>query len=325
MPPAPIGPTLELLAAAPATLAARAAAFAVHDAGRRSAADGFSVIEQAWHLADVEERAFGVRIRRLRDEDRPALQDFDGAAAAVAGRYGSRTLKDGIAAFARARATNLEALSALDAPGWRRPGQQDGVGAVTLADIPRLMAEHDAAHALELDALRAGFIGEVLAATPARLAAELEGFDPDALRRPPLETPSDAERLSPIGHASHLRDIELEGYHVRIRRLRAEDAPRLESLPGDRMAIERRYDTDSVSGVLGAFAAASTQTVATLNAVAAEEWTRAGQFDAYGPVTLLGLIEIIAGHDAAHLRALKALPHGTKRAILLPIDSNKRL
>ena len=49
------------------------------------------------------------------------------------------------------------------------------------------------------------------------------------------------ESFSALGHACHLRDIEIEGYHVRIRRLITEENPALESLDGYELARQKRY------------------------------------------------------------------------------------
>ena len=39
----------------------------------------FALVEQVWHLADLEREGFGERIRRLIAEEDPFLPDFDGA------------------------------------------------------------------------------------------------------------------------------------------------------------------------------------------------------------------------------------------------------
>ena len=296
------------LARMPADLAERARAFGASDRTRRTAAGGFSLIEHVCHLADLEQQAFALRIGRLRAEDRPALPDFDGAAAALAGRYQERPLAPALAAFATARASNLKLLRDVGPADWTRAGTQEGVGALTLGDIPRLMAEHDAAHAEELDALRADQIASLLASAPARVRSVLAEFGPAALRRPPEFAPLDAEALSAIGHACHLRDIEIDGYHARVRQTREQSNPHLASLDSERLALERAYDRADPGQALGAFELARRETVKTLGGVAAAEWARPADFEGYGAVTLLGLIEILNGHDAAHLAALAAMP-----------------
>src|SRR5262245_27271263 len=67
-------------------------------------ADGFSPVEQCWHLADLERDGYAVRIRRLVNEVEPALPDFDGERVAQERNYKSLSLADGLDAFRRARA-----------------------------------------------------------------------------------------------------------------------------------------------------------------------------------------------------------------------------
>jgi DinB family protein len=126
--------------------------------GERHALDappggGFSLVEQAWHLADLEREGFGARITRLLEEEAPFLPDFDGARIARERDYRSRPLDAGLQAFAAARAANLARLRSVPEAAWHRTGTQEGVGPVTLADLPRLMLEHDDSHRKELAAL----------------------------------------------------------------------------------------------------------------------------------------------------------------------------
>jgi hypothetical protein len=111
----------------------------------------FSPVEHCWHLADLEREGYAARIRRLREEDNPGLPDFDGARIARERSYTSLSLAEGIAAFRDARLRNIEALRALDAGDWTRRGEQEGVGAIALCDIPAMMAEHDASHRQEIE------------------------------------------------------------------------------------------------------------------------------------------------------------------------------
>lgn len=295
------------LARMPAELAERAGRFQPEESRRRTAAGGFSLLEHVCHLADLEEQAFALRIRRVRAEHNPMLADFDGAAAALAGRYQERALAPALAAFAAARARSIELLRSVGRQEWSRSAAQEGVGALTLADLPRLMAEHDAAHRQEMDALRAEMLLGALATAPSRLGAVLGDFSDAALRRPPLVAPVDAEALSAIGHACHLRDIEIDGYHERIRRTRAEANPTLPSLDSERLALERGYDAAELSGALRAFDLARQRTIEDLGTVAPAQWSRPADFEGYGAVTLLGLIEILHGHDSAHFGALAAM------------------
>src|SRR5262245_22011787 len=114
----------------------------------------FSPVEQIWHLADLEREGFGARISRLRLESNPQLPDFDGTAIAEARNYRSRSITEGLAAFARAREANLASLQTIAAGEWPAAGTLEGVGPVSLGDIPGFMSQHDAAHRAEIEAWR---------------------------------------------------------------------------------------------------------------------------------------------------------------------------
>jgi hypothetical protein len=123
---------------------------------RQPGADGsFSPVEQVWHLADLEREGFGSRIERLLSESEPQLPDFDGAAIAVTRRYRSLSLIAGLTAFREARQRNLARLRTIAADAWTRSGQQQGVGRVSLCDMPGFMSQHDAAHRGEISAWKA--------------------------------------------------------------------------------------------------------------------------------------------------------------------------
>lgn len=113
----------------------------------------FCLVEQVWHLADLEQEAYAVRLRRLLVEPQPSLPDFDGARAARERGYRGRALEPGIEAFAAARAANLAFLASVPPVAWSRSGTQEGVGPVSLAGVVRAMVGHDREHAAEIAAL----------------------------------------------------------------------------------------------------------------------------------------------------------------------------
>jgi DinB superfamily len=115
--------------------------------------DGFSLVEQVWHLADLEREGYGERLRRLVAEDDPFLPDFDGARLARERSYRARSLPEGLTAFAEARRRSLALLRALGPEAWGRRGRQEGVGTITLGDVARMMLEHDAGHREEIENL----------------------------------------------------------------------------------------------------------------------------------------------------------------------------
>ena len=111
----------------------------------------FAPVEQVWHLADLEREGFGLRIRRLQAEERPHLPDFDGTKVAQERDYRSLSLREGLEAFGSARAANIAALSAIGEDQWTRSGTQEGVGDVSLCDMPLFRLQHDEAHKAEIE------------------------------------------------------------------------------------------------------------------------------------------------------------------------------
>ena len=120
---------------------------------QRPTSGGFSMLENAWHLADLEVEGYGVRLRRLLDETHPSLPDFRGDAVAEERGYRHLELAPALERFERARAENMKLIAAASEEDRRRTGEQEGVGVVTFARVVEMMAEHDQGHAEELHAL----------------------------------------------------------------------------------------------------------------------------------------------------------------------------
>jgi hypothetical protein len=112
----------------------------------------FSPIEHIWHLADLEQQGFAQRIRRLQTEICPDMEDFAGARIAREGNYKQRSWTQGLEEFRNTRIANLAILRNLDEPQWLRRGTQQGVGPISMCDMPSLMAEHDDSHRSEITA-----------------------------------------------------------------------------------------------------------------------------------------------------------------------------
>jgi hypothetical protein len=138
------------LESTPALLTRAAAALSPSEARCRPDEKSFSFVENVLHLADLEREGFGLRIRRILSEENPALLNFDGDRIARERAYQEKDVERGLALFARARAQNLEALRRLRRSDWKRSGSQEGVGRVTLADVSRMMAEHDRSHGTDV-------------------------------------------------------------------------------------------------------------------------------------------------------------------------------
>ncbi len=147
-----------------------------------------------------------------------------------------------------------------------------------------------------------------LAAMPARLAA--------AFARVPRThwtwTPSSwdgipGERFSPLGQLCHVRDIEIDGYHVRIQRMLTEDHPDLVSLDSYALASGRDYDTADPETALATFRTARTETLRLLADLTPAQLERRGTFGEYGAITLRSLVHYLTSHDYQHLACLEWL------------------
>src|SRR6266545_63328 len=64
------------------------------------------------------------------------------------------------------------------------------------------------------------------------------------------------DEFSALENICHLRDIEAEGYAIRITRILREDQPSLPDLDGTRLAFERAYNGQDVEDALRFFAEA---------------------------------------------------------------------
>ena len=155
---------LVTLESTPALLARAYRALSEDELTVRPAAGGFSFVENVWHLADLEREGYGTRIRRLLSEDEPTLSDFEGGRIAQERGYQRRAVAEGLRVFAAARHANVDRLRRASLSDWKRAGIQENVGRVTLADIPRMMAEHDRSHTDEVSAL----LEEIRTGVPAR-------------------------------------------------------------------------------------------------------------------------------------------------------------
>lgn len=64
--------------------------------------------------------------------------------------YRSLSLATRLKAFEAARAANIAALLSVAPESWTRSGTQEGVGEVSLCDMPTFLHQHDQAHVAEI-------------------------------------------------------------------------------------------------------------------------------------------------------------------------------
>jgi DinB superfamily len=115
------------------------------------------------------------------------------------------------------------------------------------------------------------------------------------------------ETFSVLGHVCHLRDIERDGYQVRVERLLTESNPSLVSLDGYAIARERRYQSADLNQAVSELRLARATTVERLRRVGQPQLARSGEFAEYGRLTLRALIHYLRSHDAQHLAGIQWL------------------
>ncbi len=147
-----------------------------------------------------------------------------------------------------------------------------------------------------------------LEAFPQELEAHYDAVPP-AFKHwaPPSWEGMPSEHLSAIEQVCHVRDIEIEGYHLRIRRILTEIAPALASLDSEEMAVVRSYAKADAGTVFTAFRQARARTITLIAGLTEEQLLRTGVFEGYGPITLRSLVHFLCSHDQQHLAGLQWL------------------
>ncbi len=142
----------------------------------------------------------------------------------------------------------------------------------------------------------AGFVQAIerIAAMPAFLEAALHEAGQENYGARPT-----AEEFSLVEHACHLRDLEREGYLVRIRRLLSEANPQLESFDGHAVAEARDYPGQDALAAAQDFAAGRRELLALVVPLSADEFRREATFEGRR-ITLADLVAMVDAHDGEH-------------------------
>jgi DinB superfamily len=114
-----------------------------------------------------------------------------------------------------------------------------------------------------------------------------------------------SEPFTAIEQICHVRDIEIEGYQIRLRRTLTEAKPFLASIDSESLAKLRSYGTADAAAVLAVFREARASTVALIAGLTPEQLDRTAEFEGYGAVTLRSLIHYLCSHDQQHLAGLQ--------------------
>ncbi|ONR78515.1 damage-inducible protein DinB [Burkholderia cenocepacia] len=150
----PFADVAAALARMPARLAARAAHVPAALATRRPAGTGFSLVEHACHLRDLD-AVFAARIDAVRTAELPVIESVDGTALAAQRDYLAQPLDLAVTAFRSGRAALCATAATLDPSQLARCGLRDGIRRMSLDELVRELLDHDRTHPLELDELLA--------------------------------------------------------------------------------------------------------------------------------------------------------------------------
>jgi hypothetical protein len=149
---------------------------------------------------------------------------------------------------------------------------------------------------------------DALAAFPAQLEQHYAAFPRDFVNwAPPSWDGVPSEPFTAIEQVCHVRDIEIDGYHVRFRRTLDEATPTLVSIDSEALAKQRDYARADVQRMFAEFRDARRHTLALLRGLDAAQLQRAAVFEGYGRVTLRGLVHYLCSHDQQHLSGLQWL------------------
>ncbi len=164
-------------------------------------------------------------------------------------------------------------------------------------------SRHALAHLMTLDTTLAA-----LRAFPDQLALHFASVPRDRWNWKPASWAGiPSEQFSALEQLCHVRDIEVEGYHLRLRRLRDEDFPILPSIDSEALAEPRRYAEADPAEVLAAIRSARATTLAMASELTPAQLARTGAFEGYGTLTLKALLHYLCSHDQQHLAGIEWL------------------
>ncbi|WP_137937852.1 DinB family protein [Chitinivorax sp. B] len=115
-----------------------------------------------------------------------------------------------------------------------------------------------------------------------------------------------SEPFTPLEQICHIRDIEIDGYHVRILRTLREENPLLESLDGEILSKERDYSVANAAEVFATFQQARAKTIELVTQLSPDQLVRPAMFEGCA-ITLRGLLHLLCSHDQQHLAGLQWL------------------
>lgn len=116
-----------------------------------------------------------------------------------------------------------------------------------------------------------------------------------------------SESFNAIEQICHVRDVEIDGYHIRFHRMLNESEPTLDSLDGYGLVQQKNYAQSDPMLVFKDIRVARAETLQLIESLTETQLGRAGYFEGYGRLTVAGLIHYLCSHDQQHLSGLQWL------------------
>ena len=140
------------LAAGPRRLAELTRGVSDEVVRRKSPKGGWSIVENACHLRDVE-ALFAERFTKAAHQEKPSFWMMDNDRVAERRRYCQADVAKVADDFARLRADTLTLLRALPPSAWQRTGLHPKRGELTIEALATVLAGHDESHLDRIAAL----------------------------------------------------------------------------------------------------------------------------------------------------------------------------
>jgi hypothetical protein len=116
-----------------------------------------------------------------------------------------------------------------------------------------------------------------------------------------------SESFNAIEQICHVRDVEIDGYHIRFQQMLNETNPTLENLDGYALVQQNNYAQSDPARVLKDIRTARKKTLQLIENLTETELERIGYFEGYGQLTVKSLSHYLCSHDQQHLSGLQWL------------------